>query len=75
MPFIQVKLVGEVLTPAQKNEMIARLTKAMSAVRSESARTATWVIIEDVLSGDLWHSGCRVAHQGRCVADCQVGDG
>lgn len=67
MPVIQVRLVEEVFTPAQKNEIIARLADAMAAVEGENKRTATWVIIEDVCSGDLWHAGSRVAHQAGCV--------
>jgi 4-oxalocrotonate tautomerase len=56
MPLIQVKLIEEVFTPAQKKELITRITDAMVAVEGENMRPVTWVIIEDVRSGD-WGIG------------------
>ncbi len=56
MPLIQVKLIEEVFTPAQKKEIITKLTEAMVAVEGENMRPVTWVIIEDVRSGD-WGIG------------------
>jgi len=56
MPLIQVKLIEEVFTPAQKKDMIAKLTDAMVAIEGEKMRGVTWVIIEDVRSGE-WGIG------------------
>ena len=56
MPLIQVKLIEEVFTPAQKKEIITRLTDAMVAVEGENMRGVTWVIIEEVRSGE-WGIG------------------
>lgn len=56
MPLIQVKLIEEVFTPAQKKDIITKLTDAMVAVEGENMRHVTWVIIEDVRSGD-WGIG------------------
>ena len=56
MPLIQVKLIEEVFTPAQKKEMITRLTDAMVAIEGENMRGVTWVVIEDVRSGE-WGIG------------------
>ena len=56
MPMIQVKLIEEVFTPAQKKEIITKLTDAMVAIEGENLRPVTWVIIEDVRSGD-WSIG------------------
>jgi 4-oxalocrotonate tautomerase len=53
---IQVKLIEEVFTPAQKQEIIAKLTDAMVSVEGENMRPVTWVTIEDVRSGD-WGIG------------------
>jgi 4-oxalocrotonate tautomerase len=36
MPLIQVKLIEEEFTPAQKNEIIASLTEAMVKIEAES---------------------------------------
>ena len=56
MPLIQVKLIEEVFTPAQKKDMITRLTDAMVSIEGEKMRGVTWVIIEDVRSGE-WGIG------------------
>ena len=56
MPLIQVRLIEEVFTPAQKKEIITKLTEAMVSIEGESLRPVTWVIIEDVRSGD-WGIG------------------
>ena len=56
MPLIQVKLIEEVFTTAQKQAMITRLTDAMVAIEGENMRGVTWVIIEDVRSGE-WGIG------------------
>ena len=56
MPLIQVKLIEEVFTPAQKKEMITRLTDAMVSIEGENMRGVTWCVIEEVESGD-WGIG------------------
>jgi 4-oxalocrotonate tautomerase len=58
MPLIQVKLIEEVFTPEKKQEIIKKLTDAMVAIEGENLRPVTWVIIEDVRSGD-WGIGGR----------------
>jgi 4-oxalocrotonate tautomerase len=56
MPLIQVKMIEEVFTPAQKEEIIAKLTEAMVAIEGENMRPFTVVTLEDVRSGD-WGIG------------------
>jgi 4-oxalocrotonate tautomerase len=56
MPLIQVKLIEEVFTPAQKKEIIIKLTDAMVAIEGENIRPVTWVVIEEVQSGE-WGIG------------------
>ena len=56
MPLIQVKLIEEVFTPAQKREIIAKLTDAMVAIEGENLRPYTLVTVEDVRSGE-WGVG------------------
>ena len=56
MPLIQVKLIEGVFTSAQKKEMITKLTDAMVAIEGENMRPVTWVLIEDVRSGE-WGIG------------------
>jgi 4-oxalocrotonate tautomerase len=56
MPLIQVKLIEKVFTSQQKQEMIKKLTNAMVSIEGENMRKVTWVIIEDVNSGE-WGIG------------------
>ena len=56
MPLIQVKLIEKVFTSQQKQEMIKKLTDAMVSIEGENMRPVTWVIIEDVNSGE-WGIG------------------
>ncbi len=56
MPLIQVKAIENVFTPAQKKEIITKLTDAMVSVEGENMRSVTWVIVEEVASGQ-WGVG------------------
>jgi 4-oxalocrotonate tautomerase len=56
MPLIQVKVIENVFTPEQKKEMITKLTDAMVTIEGENMRSVTWVVIEDVRSGE-WGIG------------------
>jgi 4-oxalocrotonate tautomerase len=56
MPLIQVKLIENVFTPEQKQEIIERLTDTMVDIEGENLRQVTWVTIEEVKSGD-WGIG------------------
>ena len=52
MPLIQVKVIEGVFTEAQKREMIRKLTDAMVSIEGETMRPVTWVVIEEVKSGE-----------------------
>ena len=56
MPFVNVKLIEGVFTPEQKQRIVRDLTDAMVAIEGENMRKVTWVIIEDVKSGE-WGIG------------------
>jgi 4-oxalocrotonate tautomerase len=58
MPLIQVKLIEEVFTPEKKQEIINKLTDTMVAIEGENLRPVTWVVIEEVRSGE-WGIGGR----------------
>jgi 4-oxalocrotonate tautomerase len=58
VPLVQVKLIEGVFTEAQKREMIRKLTDAMVSIEGESMRPVTWVVVEEVKSGD-WGIGGR----------------
>ena len=56
MPLIEVHLVEKVFNPAQKREIIQKLTDAMVSIEGENMRPVTWVVIEEVKSGN-WGVG------------------
>ena len=56
MPFVNVKLIEGVFSADQKRDMIARLTDTMVAIEGENMRPVTWVVIEEVTSGE-WGIG------------------
>jgi 4-oxalocrotonate tautomerase len=56
MPLIQVKLIENVFTPAQKSQIITKLTDAMVSIEGENMRPVTWVVIEETRSGE-WGIG------------------
>ena len=56
MPLLQVKVIEGVFTEAQKHEIVRKLTDAMVSIEGEAMRSVTWVIVEEVKSGD-WGIG------------------
>lgn len=56
MPLIQVKVIEGVFTEAQKREIVRKLTDAMVSIEGENMRPVTWVVVEEVKSGD-WGIG------------------
>ena len=58
MPFINVKLIENVFTADQKRQVVERLTDAMVSIEGENMRPVTWVVVEEVASGD-WGIGGR----------------
>jgi 4-oxalocrotonate tautomerase len=57
MPFINVKLIEGVFTPSQKQDIIRKLTDAMVSIEGENMRPVTWVVVEEVKSGDWGIAG------------------
>ena len=57
MPLVTVKLIEGVFTPAQKRDMIGKLTDAMVAIEGEALRPYTTVILEETKSGDWGVAG------------------
>ncbi len=56
MPLIQVKAIEGVFSPEQKQQIIHKLTEAMVEIEGENMRPVTWVVVEEVQSGD-WGIG------------------
>lgn len=56
MPFVNIKLIEGVLSDSQKQEVITKVTDAMVDIEGENLRPVTWVVLEEVKSGD-WGIG------------------
>jgi 4-oxalocrotonate tautomerase len=56
MPLISVRLIENVFTPEQKQQITHDLTEAMVAIEGERMRGVTWCVVEEVKSGD-WAIG------------------
>jgi len=56
MPLVNVKLIEGVFDDQQKQAIIEKLTDAMVEVEGENRRPVTWVVVEEVKSGD-WGIG------------------
>lgn len=65
MPFVNVKVIEGVFSADQKHAIVERLTDAMVAIEGEAMRGVTWVVVEEVASGD-WGIG------GQCLTTADV---
>jgi 4-oxalocrotonate tautomerase len=64
MPMVTVKVIEGVFTAEQKREMISKITDTMVEIEGENLRPVTWVLVEEVQSGD-W----GIAGNGLTTAD------
>jgi 4-oxalocrotonate tautomerase len=67
VPLINVKLIEDVFSDAQKREIIEKLTDAMVSIEGENMRSVTWCVVEEVKSGD-W----GIAGQAMTTADVKA---
>ena len=56
MPMVTVKLIEGVFTAEQKQEMVRKITDTMVKIEGENLRPVTWVLVEEIHSGD-WGIG------------------
>ncbi|WP_283137507.1 tautomerase family protein [Rhizohabitans arisaemae] len=56
MPFINVKVIEGVFSDDQKADIVRTLTEAMVGIEGENMRPVTWVVVDEVKSGD-WGIG------------------
>ena len=71
MPLVTIKGIEGVFTDQQKAEVIQKVTDAMVSVEGEKMRALTWVIFEEVKSGDWGIAGEPVTAQD--ILKLQVG--
>ena len=53
MPVVNVRLMENVLSSAQKQEIAEQFTETLVSVIGEPVRELTWVIVDDIRSGQL----------------------
>ena len=70
MPFAQVKIVEGVFSKNQKREMIEKVTEAIVSVEGENLRDKTFVVIEEIKSGDWGIGGKTISAEN--VKDIQT---
>ena len=58
MPFVNVKIIAGVFGDDEKRQIVEGVTEAMVAIEGENMRGVTWVVVEEVHSGD-WGIGGR----------------
>jgi len=56
MPLVQISVIEGALTPEQKSQLVGNVTEAVLSVYGEGLRPYTWVIVQDVKSGQ-WGIG------------------
>jgi 4-oxalocrotonate tautomerase len=56
MPFVNVKIIEGVFGADEKRQIVEGMTEAMVAIEGENMRGVTWVVVEEVKSGD-WAIG------------------
>lgn len=61
MPLVTIDVIKNVFTPAQKEQLIAKVTDAMVEVEGETLRPVTWVRIKEFEGGDWAIGGQRLA--------------
>ena len=70
MPMVTVKVIEGVFTPEQKQEMIRKITDTMVEIEGENLRPVTWVLVEEVRSGD-WGIARQRPHPPLTCTPCR----
>jgi 4-oxalocrotonate tautomerase len=58
MPLVEVKVMEGVFSQDKRRQIVEGVTEAMVAIEGEGLRGVTWVLVEEVRSGD-WGIGGR----------------
>ncbi len=59
MPLVNIEVIENVFTPAQKKEMIEKVTETMISIEGEALRPYTLVKIDEVKDGN-WSFGGKI---------------
>ena len=75
MPLVNVKVIEGVFTDSQKREMVKKLTDAMVEIEGENMRPVTWVVVEEVRSGEWGIGGTPLTTEDvKALAAGKAGD-
>jgi 4-oxalocrotonate tautomerase len=66
MPLVTVEVIKDVFSPAQKQEIIAKVTDAMVGIEGEALRPVTWVRVE--IEQGNWGIGGKALHAADVLA-------
>jgi 4-oxalocrotonate tautomerase len=64
MPFINCRVMEGVLSEDQKMEIAERITETFASVVGEPVRGITWVVIDDMASGQFTIGGRPITTEG-----------
>ncbi len=64
MPYINCRVMEGVLTDDQKADIAEQITETFASVAGEPVRGLTWVVIDDMSSGNLTIGGRPVTTEG-----------
>ena len=75
MPLVNVKLIEGVFDAEHKQRIVRDLTEAMVEIEGENMRPVTWVIVEEVTSGEwgIGGNGLTTADVKALAAGATVG--
>ena len=69
MPLVNIEVIENVFTPAQKKEMIEKVSEAMISIEGEALRPYTLVKIDEVKDGN-WSVGGKIVTAERRPSAC-----
>lgn len=64
MPYINCRVIEGVLSDDQKAEIAESITETFASVVGEPVRGLTWVVIDDIASGELTIGGRPLTTEG-----------
>jgi 4-oxalocrotonate tautomerase len=64
MPYINCRVMEGVLSDDEKAEIAERITETFVSVAGEAVRGLTWVVIDDISSGELTIGGRPITTEG-----------
>ena len=61
MPLVDIQVIKNVFTPAQKADLVQNVTDAVVSVEGEAMRGVTWVRVHEIEEGNWAIGGTRLS--------------